>query len=229
MASIAPEGLTAMACLWEKYRNVTCVNPVCTSGWLDEFFFCLLGGFGIPYELNLSAFNVLKLKGCLERDFFYGPREKARVRLESELRTPQFTPLCRNGKPRVYRFYRRKADILLQAGCWLADTCDFSIANLLTHDPRHNREVLRECPGFGYKTASWFLRNIGMGTRLAIIDVHVHRVLSELGIIPPDTSISSDYLYIENRFLEACDMIGAEAGRMDLVLWTWARGGISER
>ena len=35
------------------------------------------------------------------------------------------------------------------------------------------RRLLSECPGVGFKTASWVLRNLGLGDELAIIDIHV--------------------------------------------------------
>jgi len=34
---------------------------------LDEFFFVLLGGFGISYELNLSALQILKDQSLLRK------------------------------------------------------------------------------------------------------------------------------------------------------------------
>src|SRR6187402_3355858 len=36
----------------------------------DEFFFCLLGGYGITYESNLAAFQQLKTEGWLTKDWF---------------------------------------------------------------------------------------------------------------------------------------------------------------
>lgn len=229
MDTPAPYGLTVMKFLWEQYAHTISFTPVPKDAWLDEFFFCLLGGYGIPFELNQSAFNVVRMKGYLNRDTFQGCAAGLSRKLETEFRTRQFTPLCKDGTFRRYRFPRRKAKILVEAGRWLLQTCDFHLADLLGSNPRQNRDVLLRCPGFGYKTASWFLRNIGLGSRLAILDVHVYRTLKEFAIIPPALRLESDYLEIERSFCDACQAIGAEAARMDLVLWEWSRGGVYEQ
>jgi N-glycosylase/DNA lyase len=222
----AAHGLTALRFLWEQYEDTVKLEPAPEETWLEEFFFCLLGGYGIPFELNRSAFRVLKVKGYFHPQVYCGEVDTVRDRLESELKARQFTPMCKNGEMRSYRFPHKKADTLVQAGRWLLETCDFQLSGLLGTGPKHDREVLVGCPGFGYKTASWFLRNIGQGDGLAILDIHVYRTLRDFCIIPPELSIGSDYLKIEQIFCEACDTIEVEADVMDLIVWSWARGGI---
>lgn len=219
-----------MRFLWEAYHDVHFFNYVPEDGWIDEIFFCLLGGFGISFEMNLSAFNVLKEKGYLEPCHYTdNSLDKLQALIELELRTPQFLPLRRSGACRLYRFYGTKARLMIQAGTWLHESCSFDLTSILESDPRRNRRRLMECPGFGFKTASWFLRNIGRGERLAILDVHIVRTLREFGIIPSTLSPSAHYLEIEDVFLEACDRIGAKSEHMDLILWNWARGDIYGR
>jgi len=225
----APHGLTAIKFLWKQYGPIAQFTPLPEEAWLNEFFFCLLGGYGIPFELNRSAFSVLKEKGYFEPHMYRGCVDKLRSRLEMELRALQFTPLRKDGTFRSYRFPRRKAKIVVEAGCWLLQTCQFRLGSILASDPRQSREILLECPGFGYKTASWFLRNIGHGNGLAILDVHVYRTLKDLAVIPPTLAVESDYLEIESLFCNVCATIGARADVMDLILWTWARGGVREQ
>jgi N-glycosylase/DNA lyase len=225
----APHGLTALKFLWDQCRHTSPPVLAPEEIWLDEFFFCLLGGYGIPFELNKSTFSVLKTKGYFEPSAYRGHTERLENRLESELKTRQFNPLCKDGSFRAYRFPKSKAKTLVKAGQWLLRTCDFCLSDLLASTSKKSRETLLECPGVGYKTASWFLRNIGQGNGLAILDIHIYRTLKDLAIIPPTLTVESDYLEIEDFFCSACDAIGARIESMDLILWTWARGDVYER
>jgi N-glycosylase/DNA lyase len=225
----APHGLTALKFLWDQCKHTSPLVSAPEEIWLDEFFFCLLGGYSISFELNSSAFDVIKKKGCFEPSVYRDHTDWLEDKLESELKTRQFNPLCKDGSFRAYRFPKSKAKTLVKAGQWLLRTCDFCLSDLLDSTSKKNREILLECPGVGYKTASWFLRNIGQGNGLAILDIHIYRVLKDFAIIPPTLTVESDYLEIEGFFCNACDAIGARIESMDLILWTWARGDVYDR
>ncbi len=221
-------GLVALEFLWEHYSNYDHSAQFCSLNWSDEFFFCLLGGYSISYELNFSAFNVLKKKGLLEAKINWHNTNQVVSRFEAELRKPQFTPLLKDGNFRCYRFPQKKAMQISSAGYWFTQTYNFNFDQMLSQsaDARINRKCLMCCPGIGYKSASWFLRNIGKGDELAIIDVHVFRVLRELGIIDNCWSIDKNYLEIEDCYLYACEKIGARPDLFDLIIWSWDRGNI---
>ena len=52
------------------------------------------------------------------------------------------------------------------------------------NDPLELREYLvKNVKGIGWKEASHFLRNIGLGSNLAILDIHIIRNLIELGVL----------------------------------------------
>jgi N-glycosylase/DNA lyase len=178
-----------------------------------------------PFSLS----KTLKKKGYFEPSVYRDHTDWLEGKLESELETRQFDPLCKDGSFRAYRFPKSKAKILVKAGQWLLRTCDFCLSDLLNSTSKKNREILLECPGVGYKTASWFLRNIGQGDGLAILDIHIYRILKDFAIIPPTLTVESDYLEIEDFFCDACDAIGARIESMDLILWTWARGDVYDR
>jgi N-glycosylase/DNA lyase len=224
----AAHGVTALRFLWEDHKDNVNIQFLPKKDWLDEFFFCLLGGFGITYELNISAFNLLKSKGYFSSDRFLGGPQKLEDEIAKELSKSQFTPLRSNGSFRQYRFPRNKAHTIVLAGKWLQENCDFQIEKLFGSNSFENREILLSCPGLGYKTASWFLRNIGKGENLIILDVHVHRILKEFQIIPDFYSPNKHYLEIENLYNSVCNIIGAKTDIMDLIIWTWERGGGSE-
>jgi thermostable 8-oxoguanine DNA glycosylase len=88
------------------------------------------------------------------------------------------------------------------------------------------RNLLCECPGIGLKTASWLLRNVGLGQALAVIDIHVLRALAAAGRIS-EPRLPRDYYAIEQRFLAWCDELNAPPAAFDLMLWV-CRGGLSE-
>lgn len=223
------QGVWGLRFLWDHFSERQVFAAAHRTTWVDQFFFCLLGGYSIPYELNKSAFNVLKNKGCFRPDLEWENSELIMNSLVKELATPQFAPLKKNGEFRSYRFPNSKANVICQAGNWLKASCDFNIEQLIEKDPRRSRDKFLRCPGIGYKTASWFLRNIGFGQNLAILDVHICRTLKEFQIIPSNLNVPSDYLLIEKIYCETCVEIGARADSLDLILWEWARGGASDK
>lgn len=181
-----------------------------------ELLFCLLGGHGVSYELNQSAADVLWRRGL-----FRHWRPRAAV-LEAELARAQFGPPRRDGGPRRYRFPARKAQLLAEATGWLGQMGMLS-DRLASQSTEHGRRaVLCRCPGIGPKSASWLLRNCGLAERLAILDVHVLRVLRESGRVK-GAVLPRDYDEVERTFVSWCDELGTEPAGFDLLLWEWSR------
>ncbi|HEY5286719.1 MAG TPA: hypothetical protein VIJ50_06415 [Solirubrobacteraceae bacterium] len=181
-----------------------------------ELLFCLLGGHAVSYELNESAADVLWRRGVFRH------WHATTARLESELSRPQFEPRRSDGTPRRYRYPARKARLLTEAARWLSQTGPLFSALLLRKSERARRALLCECPGMGPKSASWLLRNCGMAARLAILDVHVLRVMRESGRIDGTTKRDT-YNKLEQTFVTWCDDLGADPAGFDLLLWEWSR------
>lgn len=82
--------------------------------------------------------------------------------------------------------------------------------------------------GFGFKEASHFLRNIGRGEDLAILDRHIlrnllrHRVIGRM----PKSLTPKRYLAIEVRMRDFADTIGVSIGVLDLLWWSRQTGEI---
>jgi N-glycosylase/DNA lyase len=189
----------------------------------DEALFCLLGGHGVPYELALSATRRL-----LVLDLFspaWNPRT-LEERLRRELSAPQFEPRRRDGELRRYRYPKRKASLLVAARAWLLQEAPVLNRLRAVDDERVRRELLCGCPGFGYKTASWLLRNLGLGRGLAIIDVHVLRALADERRLV-DVRLPRDYARVEAAFLSWCEELNASPAAFDLFLWEWQRGSLA--
>ncbi len=88
--------------------------------------------------------------------------------------------------------------------------------------------LVAEVDGFGLKEASHFLRNIGRGEDLAILDRHIlrnllrHRVIGRM----PKSLTPKRYLAIEARLQRFAADIGVSVGVLDLLWWSRQTGEI---
>lgn len=82
--------------------------------------------------------------------------------------------------------------------------------------------------GLGYKEASHFLRNIGLGKSLAILDVHIMRNMHQMGLIDEKISATSKKIYfdLEKKLKDFCLKTGIPLAHMDLLLWSKETGEI---
>jgi len=82
--------------------------------------------------------------------------------------------------------------------------------------------------GIGYKEASHFLRNIGLGEDIAILDRHILRNLSMIGLIEdiPNSMSRKKYLQIEREMAEFAKQIHIPLSHLDLLFWYKETGEI---
>ncbi len=82
--------------------------------------------------------------------------------------------------------------------------------------------------GLGYKEASHFLRNVGLGEEFAILDRHILRNLKDFGVLPeiPTSLTKKRYLEIEEKVRRFSRQIGIPMGELDLLLWSKETGWI---
>ena len=75
--------------------------------------------------------------------------------------------------------------------------------------------------GLGYKEASHFLRNIGLGGDLAILDRHILKNLALLGVIEevPASPSKKMYLEIEKKMIDFSREAKIPMPHLDLLLW----------
>ena len=75
--------------------------------------------------------------------------------------------------------------------------------------------------GMGYKEASHFLRNIGQGMDLAILDRHILRFLNGSGILEafPHSLRAKDYVYYEQLLRRFAFRLSIPLGHLDFILW----------
>lgn len=121
------------------------------------------------------------------------------------------------------RFRNNKAAYLIEARDKFVEN-EISIKERISEfdDQKEARDwIVDNVKGLGYKEASHFLRNIGKGDDLAILDRHILRNLVKLEVIDdiPKTLTKKRYLEIESKMKEFADEIGIPLGHLDLVLW----------
>lgn len=82
--------------------------------------------------------------------------------------------------------------------------------------------------GFGYKEASHFLRNIGLGDDIAILDRHILRTLLRFGAIEqiPSCLNRKKYFEIEKKLLRFAQNVYIPASHLDLLFWYMQTGYI---
>lgn len=81
--------------------------------------------------------------------------------------------------------------------------------------------LVRNVKGLGYKEASHYMRNIGIGDRLAILDRHILKNMKLLGIIDiiPKNISEKKYLDLEKKLSGYADKINVPLEHLDFVLW----------
>jgi N-glycosylase/DNA lyase len=97
------------------------------------------------------------------------------------------------------------------------------------YNPFELREwFVENVKGLGYKEASHFLRNIGLGEGFAILDRHILRNLAAYGVIPeiPVTLTKKRYLEIEDKVRRFAAKIGIPMADLDLLFWSKETGWI---
>lgn len=218
--------------LWDVY-GMGVLGEICNNKYLgqdiiDEFFFVLLGGFGISFEQNLSALNVIKKKGFIDCELYCDDdiAYKTSISLKKELSCPQFEPLTREGKFRKYRFVETKPTVISLAGLWMWKECKWNVLEKIeTMKSSEVRVWLCDCPGIGMKSASWLLRNVGLNDDCAVFDVHIMRFLSKIGFDVPAQLTEKTYLQLEDNLRNVCANIGTSLGNLDYLLWVLSRNG----
>lgn len=168
----------------------------------DEVALCVLGGFGMPYELALAAYNELHAR-VLSRTRTPSAAEIASVLVE---------PLCVGSAVRRYRFPHQRAHRLSSALNYLS-------AHSQPATPLEIRDYLTGAPGIGLKTASWIVRNRWPDTQVAILDVHVLRAGVRAHVFPEDLTVQSSYRHLEALFVAWADTESIRPADLDATIW----------
>lgn len=129
------------------------------------------------------------------------------------------------------RFFRTKAKRLEEAQNKFPSNKIKKILqeNGLPNDAIKAREfLLKEVNGYGMKESSHFLRNIGFGENVAILDRHILKNLQKCKVINevPKTLTKKTYLEIENKMKIFCKKNKIDFAELDLIFWSNETGNV---
>ncbi len=132
----------------------------------------------------------------------------------------------------AHRFPVERPGYIVVTRSYLREHCDMALRKKLQSfaDPIERRDWLaqeKQVKGLGYKEASHFLRNVGLGG-YAILDKHVMSCLTDLKVVdtakPPGNR--TRYLETEERLRFFARDIGIDFDELDLVLWSMKTGEV---
>jgi N-glycosylase/DNA lyase len=132
---------------------------------------------------------------------------------------------------RSVRFSDSKAKYIVEARNMFSNDGKIQLKSRISsfYNPFELREWLVDnVKGLGYKEASHFLRNIGLGEGFAILDRHILRNLNNLRVITeiPVTITKKRYLEIEEKLRRFATEIGIPMADLDLLFWSKETGWI---
>lgn len=127
------------------------------------------------------------------------------------------------------RFADKKAEYIINARNFFTKDVKLQIKDRLKsfETSQEAREwLVKNVKGLGMKESSHFLRNIGIGNDLAILDVHILKNLHKYGVIKeiPKSLTPKKYLEIEAEMKKFSKSIGINFAELDLVLWSKETG-----
>lgn len=173
----------------------------------EETLACLLGGYGIPAEVGLAAYERLR-----ER-FIDDPQA---LKHEETVLEMLLEPLDIGERKVRYRFAKQKARYI-SAAMTAMPQVDRAGSD------RDLRAKLVDIPGIGLKTASWIVRNWRNSDEVSILDIHILRAGQILGVFPKEQTVEKHYLILEDSYLEFAASISVRASILDSVMWMTMR------
>lgn len=129
---------------------------------------------------------------------------------------------------RGVRFMNNKASYITQTRRKLMKGDRFFIKEFLNEKDvfRLREKLAGEVKGFGFKESSHFLRNIGRGNNIAILDRHIIKKLKKYAVINeiPKTISKKKYIEIENKMRKFSKQVNIPMDAMDMVFWYMETG-----
>ena len=200
-----------------------CASPECatpasrdcvsTEELWYELTACILGS-QVPNWMGVAA--TMKLQESRLLIPTVGSSERA---IACVLQTPLVSP---DGSARRYRFPNTKSRQIAAAQLRVVKFYGSLGALVYSASGEESRRRLIECvPGVGLKQASLFLRNIGVSTDFAILDVHVVRYMAIIGLARalPNSLTTDMYYVLESVLSHYAQCLGFSVGHVDRAIW----------
>ncbi|MDR2448169.1 MAG: N-glycosylase/DNA lyase [Treponema sp.] len=119
------------------------------------------------------------------------------------------------------RFHKNKASYILKNRSLFYPNIRERISRIARDkEQAETRDTLaKSVSGWGLKEASHFLRNIGLGSRICILDRHILRQLALNGVIETTALSPKTYHGIEQRMMRFAEQERIPVDALDLTLW----------
>ena len=129
------------------------------------------------------------------------------------------------------RFNNNKSQYIVEARKLLMENGTLEIKKHIDDAPdifAVRNWLVKNIKGYGLKEASHFLRNIGFGDDIAILDRHILKNMVKYGVISevPASLTEKKYLEIEKKLIEFSKNNGIPPAHLDLVWWSEETGEI---
>ena len=128
------------------------------------------------------------------------------------------------------RFHKNKTNYILEARKFFSNNGKMDIKSRLEKENASDKRewLVKNVKGLGYKEASHFLRNIGLGFDLVILDRHIMKNLMKYGVIDeiPDCLSRKCYLFLEEKMKHFSKQVNIPVADLDLLFWSEETGEV---
>lgn len=129
------------------------------------------------------------------------------------------------------RFKNKKSEYVIQARKLFLNNGKINIKSKISqfNSVNEKREwLVFNVKGIGYKESSHYLRNIGMGENIAILDRHILKNLKYFKVIDeiPKSLSKGKYLDIESKMKRFSENVNIPMDHLDLLFWYKENGEI---
>lgn len=193
----------------------------------QELVACILGS-KVPFEHAQTALTQLKRRGLLDVNDYL----KNDIQFETKIAEALSIPMVYERTPKRifrYRYPRLRANHICRTA-ELIYRRQGSIKAILEaggDDPRLTRiRIMSSSVGVGPKQSSLFLRNIDYTDDLAVLDSHILRYMSLLGILRVRIQVLSSlsrYQEVEEQFCAYTKKLGVNLAYLDTAVWVTMR------
>ena len=188
----------------------------------NELVSCILGS-QVQHEHAQAATKHLVSKEMISIDLLRDDNEKFEKNIQRELNQPIFPPFTEFGG-RKYRYPKIKANYIRRTGETIYSNRNSikKILNTAGDERSARKEIIAYSIGIGPKQASLFLRNVGYAENLAILDTHILRYMSLIGLVPhllKTVSYLNAYEQIEIILQEHAQDFKEKLSYLDTAIW----------
>lgn len=184
----------------ERLEQFEQVNMTGERRWFEELCFCVLTA-NTSAEMGLEAMDAIRP-------------------VVHDVSADELSDVLEG----VYRFYNVRAEYIVHNREKFGYALKRQVSSLRLREAR--AFLAREAKGIGFKEGSHFLRNVGVGAP-AILDKHVLRCLSELGVVDVDRPSSREaYERCEDAMRSFAAAVEIPMDALDLVLWSMQTGEV---